>query len=71
LFLDAFYGEFINSALAIQFPNLFQKAKFDSTLTLAQVFNNGNIHIPLTCGGGLELRREKAMLLDILTNFQF
>jgi hypothetical protein len=58
--------------LAIQFLLIFQKVKFDGTITVAQVQNNGNILIPtLRREASLGLRREKTILLDILQNYPF
>jgi hypothetical protein len=52
----------------ILFPNLFAEAKSSGLITLAQVWNNGNIKISLTRGASLLLRREKAEVISIITS---
>jgi hypothetical protein len=53
----------LNYFLTIQFPLLFEKAEFDSTITVAQIIVIC-IHIPRRVSLGL--RREKTILLNIL-----
>jgi hypothetical protein len=47
---------------------LFKKAKFVDSISLAQIWNCCNIRIPLTRGSILELRKEKADLLAIMSS---
>jgi hypothetical protein len=50
------------------FLNLFAKAKTPRVITVAQVWNKGNIKIPLTREASLLLRREKSEVIDILSS---
>lgn len=44
---DTRYG---HASLAIKFPHLFAKALRETTLTVAQIWNKGNMLIPLSGG---------------------
>jgi hypothetical protein len=61
---DIWFGEV---PFYILFPNLFAKAKSLVLITLAQVWNNGNIKIPLTRGASLLLCRKKTEVILIIT----
>jgi hypothetical protein len=47
---------------------LFAKAKTPATVTLAQVWNNGNIKVSLHRGASLLLHQEKAQVISVLTS---
>jgi hypothetical protein len=67
---DVWFGEVL---FYILFLNLFAKVKSPGVLTLVQVWNHGDIKIPLMWGARLLLRREKSELISIIftlsTNF--
>jgi hypothetical protein len=62
---DVWYGEV---PFYILFPNLFAKAKTPGLITMEQVWNKGNVKIPLTREASLLLRREKLEVISILTS---
>jgi hypothetical protein len=58
-------------SFAIVFFTLYVKIKFANTLTVAVVWNNGQIKIPLFSGASLTLRQEKSAVIEILSTFPF
>jgi hypothetical protein len=62
---DVWYGEV---PFYILFPNHFAKAKTPGLITMEQVWNKGNVKIPLTREASLLLRREKFEVISILTS---
>jgi zinc-binding in reverse transcriptase len=60
---------FDNTFLAHQFPNLFAKVK-KVHVSLFQVWNGGNFKLFLSHGLSNIVRRERAMIFDILSQFQ-
>jgi hypothetical protein len=62
---DVWFGEV---PFYILFSNLFAKAKTPGVITVAQVWNNGNVKIPLTKGASLLLRWEKSEVISILSS---
>lgn len=57
--------------MSIQLPALFEKAKYIDTLTVAQVYNSGNLKLPLSRGASLQLRQEKQYIFDVLLHHDF